>query len=380
VSGASELSPTGVVDTKVVADERNGVVLGRRISLAARMAAVNGHARGFDYMRLALATSVLAFHSFVTTHDLAADHALWRSSWSAVLRLFLPMFFALSGFLVAGSLARSTTLREFLVLRAMRIVPALLAEVALSALILGPLLSEFTPARYFHDRQFFTYFLNVIGDVHFSLPGLFLHNPRPHLVNGSLWTIPFEGVCYASLALLALAGVVRRRSHFLLAVAIAFTVLGARSAWLHDIVWTLPGPFLVMCFLVGVTFYLYRDAVAYDFRLFAVSLIASLLLLPLDRLAYLAIVPLTYATIYLGLANPQKTVLINGDYSYGIYLFAYPIQQALVLLAPAWRATWIVFLVALPASFAYAAFSWHFVEHPVLRRKKAVVAALGHRA
>jgi peptidoglycan/LPS O-acetylase OafA/YrhL len=379
VTGASQLPQSIVVDKGAVADERGRRAFDRHVSLSARIAQTKGHARGFDYMRLALAASVVAFHSFATTHDLAADHALWRSSLCGVLRLFLPMFFALSGFLVAGSLARSATLGEFLTLRAMRIVPALLAEIALSALILGPLLSEFHPAQYFHDRQFFLYFLNVIGDVHFSLPGLFLHNPRPHLVNGSLWTIPFEGISYASLALLAFSGLVRRKGLFLLAVVIATAILGARSAWLHEIVWALPGVFLVLCFLAGVTLYLYRDSVPHDFRLFVACLVASLLVLPLDRFAYLAIAPLTYATVYLGLMDPPKTILLSGDYSYGIYLFAYPIQQALVLLVPAFRTTWIVFLIALPVSFAYAAFSWHCIEHPVLRNKNAVIARLRHR-
>ena len=352
-------------------------------SIAAAMARTGGHTRGFDYMRLALATCVVAFHSFAVTHDVVADHALWRSAWRPLLRLFLPMFFALSGFLVAGSLARSTTLGEFLILRAMRIMPALFAEIALSALILGPLLTVFPPARYFHDHAFFSYFLNVVGDVHFSLPGLFLGNPRPGLVNGSLWTIPFEGLCYLSLAALAFTGIVHRRDLFLAIVLAAMAILAARSAWLHDVLWTVPGQFLVVCFLAGVALHLYRESIPYDIRLFAISALAAFLFLELDRFVYLAAFPVAYATAYLGLTNPRKTILLSGDYSYGIYLFAYPIQQALVFLFPASRTTAIIFLTAVPVSCAYAIFSWHCIEHPILRRKTQAVAAfrrLAHRA
>jgi peptidoglycan/LPS O-acetylase OafA/YrhL len=345
-------------------------------SFADRIRAAGGHTRGFDYLRLMLAVSVVAFHSFTTTHDLAADHDLWRSPMRALLRLFLPMFFALSGFLVAGSLFRSASLIEFALLRLLRIVPALLAEITLSAVILGPLLSEFPLRRYLTDRQFFSYFLNVVGDVHFSLPGMFLHNPRPRIVNGSLWTIPFEGLCYAALAALALSGVIRHRAVFAGAVV---AIMVALTCWLiatGAVVWAPPGQLLVVAFLAGIVLYLYRDVVPCDARLFLLACAATLYFLHSDKLVSLAVVPLAYATVFLGVINPKKTILLRGDYSYGLYLFAYPIQQGCVMLFPSLRNTLGCFLVALPLSFAYAIFSWHCVENPILRKKKAVIALL----
>lgn len=199
----------------------------RSTTIAARLLAAENHPLGFDYLRLILALGIVGFHSFTTTHDVAADHLLWQSLWSAPLRLILPMFFALSGFLVAASLSRSASLADFLIRRAIRIVPALLAEILLSALLLGALLTSFPLHLYFTDRAFFTYFLNVLGDVHFSLPGVFLHNPRSALVNGSLWTIPYEGLCYLALMIFALAGAMRHRTLMLAtaaAVPVALTI------------------------------------------------------------------------------------------------------------------------------------------------------------
>jgi peptidoglycan/LPS O-acetylase OafA/YrhL len=352
---------------------------GSTITLADRLSAEGGHPYGFDYLRLVLATSVVALHSFVTTHDLADDHDLWRSPLRAVLRLILPMFFALSGFLVAGSLFRSATLAEFAILRLLRIAPALMVEIALSALILGPIVTEYSLAEYFKDRQFFVYFLNSVGDIHFTLPGVFLHNPRPRLVNGSLWTIPFEALCYVVLAALALAGIVRRRAVFTTAVAIAIVGLTLKLLPAGGVTLAPPGAFLVFSFLAGIAFFLYRDRVKWDVRLFVLAVIGSLALLYCDRLVPLAIAPLAYATVYLGVTRPRKTVLLRGDYSYGIYLFAYPIQQTYVLLFPLHRSGIFCFLLAFPVSVAYAMFSWHCIEKPILRKKKQL-ATLLHRA
>ena len=97
----------------------------------------SGFTAGFDYVRTALALAVLVWHSYILS---AGSAALYRAAWSGpfrfLLAIILPMFFALSGFLVAGSLER-TRAHQFVVLRALRLIPALAVEVTLSALILG---------------------------------------------------------------------------------------------------------------------------------------------------------------------------------------------------------------------------------------------------
>ena len=101
----------------------------------------------------------------------------------------------------------------------MRIFPALIIEVCLSAFILGPLLTEFDLGAYLHDWQFRHYLLNMFGVIHFELPGIFPHNPYPGVVNRQLWTVPFELRCYELLVGMALLGLYRRNWLFLIAVA-----------------------------------------------------------------------------------------------------------------------------------------------------------------
>ncbi len=109
---------------------------------------------------------------------------------------FVPMFFALSGFLVTGSAFRLSNLRSFLLFRVIRIVPALSGEVLLSAFILGPLLTIIPLSEYFRDPQFYRYFGNIAGFITYELPGLFVNNPLPKVINGNLWTLPGEFYCY----------------------------------------------------------------------------------------------------------------------------------------------------------------------------------------
>jgi len=287
--------------------------------------------------------------------------------------LILPMFFALSGFLVAGSLERCPTLASFYGLRILRLAPALTVEVTLSAIILGPLLTSFDPRAYFGAEELRLYFLNVLGNIHYVLPGLFAHNPLPFIVNGQLWTIPFELQCYLALGGLAIAGIVRRP--VLLLGSVAFgqclwawedikrgTANGTNGA---------SGAVLILCFLVGVLFFLYKDKIVLKNSIFAGSLAAVIVLLMLPHGAYLVSIPVTYLTVYLGLLNPPKIkYLFSGDYSYGLYLYGFPVQQAFASLGTQVHHWYLNILVCLPLTFLVAYFSWNVVEKPALALRR----------
>jgi peptidoglycan/LPS O-acetylase OafA/YrhL len=325
--------------------------------------------RGFDYLRIFLAVAVVAWHSVMAAYGRDYAEAVWNSPLRVVIGLVLPMFFALSGYLVAGSMERSRSIEGFLALRAIRIVPALAVEVLLSALVLGPLLTTLPLGSYFGGEEFRSYFLNIVGDIHFRLPGVFSGLPRPGIVNLSLWTIPFELECYATLTVLAAIGLFRRRALFV-AAAIAFTFWWTASLGaLENVNLAVHGRALVIAFLAGVSVYLFRDRIPRSAALAAACAFASMLLLYSPLTQALAMWPAAYLTVWLGLQDPPK--LAGGDYSYGVYLFAFPLQQTAAIFLP--REWWINFAAALVLAFAYAAFSWHCVEKPCLDRKRIVV-------
>jgi peptidoglycan/LPS O-acetylase OafA/YrhL len=106
------------------------------------------------------------------------------------------MFFALSGFLIAGSADR-LNLRNFLINRGLRIVPALAVEIIISALLIGPVFTTYPLPTYFKDAVFWHYFTNIFGWIQYQLPGVFLDHSSSGVINQSLWTVPFEVDCYA---------------------------------------------------------------------------------------------------------------------------------------------------------------------------------------
>src|SRR6185437_5823814 len=133
---------------------------------------------------------------------------IWQSPIRYGAALLIPAFFAISGFLVMASALRIPSLITFIVHRILRIVPALLVEVFITAIIVGSLVTHLDLATYLQSEEFFSYFKNIYGNVHFYLPGVFTNNPT-HIVNGSLWTIQPEIFCYVFLAVIILGSLHR---------------------------------------------------------------------------------------------------------------------------------------------------------------------------
>lgn len=344
-----------------------------RQTIAQRITATGGRASGFDYLRIILAISVIAIHSTSLSYGREIDSRIWSGLPLVFSHGILPVFFALSGFLVAGSLERCPTLISFFGLRALRIFPALSAEVVLSAFIFGPILSTLDLASYFSAKDFERYFLNILGDIHYVLPGVFRSNPVPSIVNGQLWTVPFELQCYVALGALAVIGVVRKRSLLFGAVLLG-QLLWAWEAYSRGTSGTIApvnGPVLVLSFLAGVLFFLYRDRIVLSVQLFVLSVALCIVLLLSAHGAFLVAIPATYVTVYLGLTNPRRvSYLFAGDYSYGLYLYGYPVQQAVASLGP-WSHAWYINLgISLPVSCLIAYTSWVYVEKPALAFKK----------
>jgi len=338
--------------------------------------AAGGRPSGFDYMRLILAVSVLCSHSVSSSYGHAAAEALWDSPARPFLRAILPMFFALSGFLVAGSMARCHSLVKFLGLRFIRIYPALTVEVLLSAILIGPFVTTVPLADYFASDVFAQYLVNVTGHISFFLPGVFETNPVPRVVNGQLWTVPFELLCYIALTGLIVIGAKRFRVLIPLgsvAVVLAFILREGHKAGgvPEEFYRALGGPLLVAAFLAGVTLYTYRDRIPYSFGLFLAACVVSIVGLGVvPHGAYLGIFAVSYVTAYLGLTNfPKIRMIKHADYSYGIFLYGFVVQQLVVYALPSAREWYWNIAISLPLTAIIAAASWHWIEKPALALK-----------
>jgi peptidoglycan/LPS O-acetylase OafA/YrhL len=370
---------------------------------------------GFNTLRVVLALGVVFFHSI----DVTGAQKLGGSAWFWAEAL-LPTFFALSGFLITGS-AQRLPLSNFLANRGLRIFPALLVEITLSAVLLGALLTTLPLEQYFTDPGFWRYFGNVTGWIQYVLPGVFEQNPKPAVVNMSLWTIPWELACYALMVIMILTRALHSRRLILalavaaaLAPVLAYTAAEAYEAWrpggflatawdshnyftppqLHAsalglAAWalqTLTGwEFRVVpYFLAGCAAYLYRDALPYS----ATLLVAALVALPAAAVTIPAVADgvflnaalcplIIYAMAAVGVSPlPALPLFSKGDYSYGIYLYGFPVQQTVVWTGIDQGHWWANFAISAVLATLAAAASWHVVEKPILRRRSAVIARL----
>lgn len=336
-----------------------------------------GRPSGFDYLRIALAVSVIAIHVGMVSYGSEQINILFAGPLRPAAFFVLPSFFALSGFLVAGSLFRNS-IPGFLALRVLRIAPALFCEVLISALIIGPAVTSGALSDYFTNAKFYSYFLNIVGDIHYRLPGVFLNNPLSGIVNVQLWTIPFELLCYVAITILAILGIAARPRILAIFVVTLIISLSAYTAYRHQFppVTNRPtGKTLMLAFLFGIVLYACRERIPYSRILFACSAILSWVLLNRSETQFLAVVPAAYVTIWLGLQNPRKFLIIRGaDYSYGVYLYGFPIQQLVAYALPQYRFWYVAFPLSLILSAFAAYLSWNLVEAPVLSKRTWVLA------
>jgi len=332
---------------------------------------------GFDYMRITLAVLITAYHSIRTTYGTDVDIALWQTELRGPLRLVLPMFFVLSGFLVAGSMERCRTLVSFLGLRAIRIYPALIAEVLISAFLIGSFYTELPLAAYFTDPQFLRYVGNVTGHISYWLPGVFLDVPEKGIVNAQLWTVPFELYCYILLSALTIIGLKKKRwigPASLTMLVIAYWIFRSAKPEVNAGVANLSGWMLMFYFLGGVSAYQFRDRIPAHPLLFVASAALSLLLLDTKTHGeYLAIPTVVYLTAYLGLIDFKRSWFSRlADLSYGLYLYHWTLQQAFVALFPEAQSAWLTGAAGMTAGLGFAWFSWNVIERPALSLKTQV--------
>ncbi len=347
----------------------------KAITIAQKIEWSNGHSTGFDYLRVGLSLAVVLWHTVVICYGADIQGQVFTGPLHPFIASILPMFFALSGFLVCGSLERCRTLISFLSLRALRIFPALMAEVILSALLLGPLLSALPLREYLADPALHVYFLNMLGIIHYYLPGLFADNPLPGVVNNQLWTVPYELDCYLLLSLLAGAGIFRFKGWLkhifpalLVLMQVVLVVQVFRNPDASEIGFM--GQNMVLCFLTGVALFKYRHIVLWHWSLAIGAAVLSVVLLRLHGGANLYVLPISYLTVYLGLLTPKVPGwLKSADYSYGLYLYSFPIQQAVALI-PGTHVWYINLAISLPLAGLAAMASWHLLEKHVMAHKK----------
>lgn len=341
----------------------------KRAALAQRL---SGRDNNLNLIRLIAAGAVLVSHAFPIALGAGAAEPLEALTGLSLGGHAVAVFFVLSGLLIARSFDRASSRTRFVTARVMRLFPGLVVVLVLTVLA-GATLTTSGLSTYLTDPATIRY---VPGNLslfflQYPLPGVFADNPNGPAINGSLWTLFYEVVCYGGVFALGVLGLLRRRGLFSVVFA------GLTAAFLFSLDWEPAAGIayrldllahLAFPFGLGVLAYVWRDQLPVDGRL-----ALALWLLPLAAFGTgLPLLPaitvaLGYSTIWFGFAVKGPLLAYNriGDYSYGLYIYAFPVQQLLVHLVPGMSPLENI-LAALPITLVLAALSWFLVERRAL--------------
>lgn len=267
-------------------------------------------------------------------------------------------FFAISGYLITLSFLKQPILYKFVIKRVLRLLPAFVVAYVLT---------------------------KVIGSVCDN----FVNNPVPYIVNGSIWTLSYEIACYILVAFLGVLGLLSREvigSMYLIGMVLIVIFINNSSP-----VNTIIVP-LLFCFLGGVYIALSEKKLNMKFiGVCAVVLILLINFFPTLFCRVFAVLPwiygpnfeyailnyfiyliaLPFAIIYLG-KYCSKNIIVQNDVSYGLYIYAWPIQQTVILGALKNDITihpCVLFVISFILTYLVSFMSWKYVESPAMKAK-----------
>lgn len=340
------------------------------------------HNNNFDFLRFLFASFVIFTHSYILLGATNLDPVL-RYTGRELSEIGVCGFFVISGYLIQQSLERSSSLLSFFRKRLFRIFPGLAVAVLLTTLLLGPLVSTLPATAYFGHPDTLRYLVKNIGLLpQACLPGVFTRNTET-AVNGSLWTLRYEVLFYILSGVLYPFTLSRRR---LITQALPLVYLAAYFTLRYEMIILTPGLHhfciylsILGCYYTGGAALSYFKPVLQQHKTWLLTLSALLffccLLLQHPAAEPIGIISFSVMVITFGLHYFPALHFsrYTGDISYGTYIYAYPLQQALIVwLAPEHIAT--LMLPSFLLSWLAGWLSWHLVEKRFLQQKKSGAA------
>lgn len=345
---------------------------------------ISGRDNNFNLIRFLAASCVILTHSVLITGGEDITEPLEELTGFTLGDHAVNVFFVVSGFLVAKSLLTKRDLAAYGAARFLRIVPGLFVMGVLSAFVMGPALTSLSLGAYFSSLASWSY-APLIGSLFtdplsLTLPGVFASNPFPDMVNGPLWTLRYEAIAYIALVVAVAVGIYanpRRFGGFLALFVVLFVAYSfwnpmpeTRSSLDHLLRF-------FMAFGLGSAFFVLRERIVLKAHILIGLLLLTILAFPTPLYHAMLLVFTAYATFWLAFVPKGFIRRFNmlGDYSYGLYIYGWPVAQSMIFLFPEFSAP-ALFAAGYAATLMLAMASWHGVEKPALARRLALAALL----
>jgi peptidoglycan/LPS O-acetylase OafA/YrhL len=342
-----------------------------------------GKDNNFNLIRMVAACVVLVEHSFALAIGFADARPFRISSSIDMSSLAVDVFFVTSGFLVTSSLLRRQHPIEFVWARVLRIYPALLVMQFLTVFGLGLCFTTLPWTSYLASYDTFKYW--VKGSILFTglvptLPGIFENNPLNNVFNSPLWTLPYELGMYATLVgvWVAISLVPRVRLRIFTIAIVGCATVAVLLLLSCSVCMTHQGQLLRLfgMFFSGAAVYVLKDRIVLSGPVFwSLMVVVPLATILGEHVLFAAyVLALPYILLYLAYIPSGFIRKYNhlGDYSYGVYIYAWPVQQSIASLVPGISVP-AMLLVSASVNVALAALSWHLIEQRVLQLKSVWV-------
>lgn len=328
----------------------------------------------FDLLRLVAALMVFHSHSFLLgglrEPVLYSDAGLEFS----IGTLGVMIFFIISGYLVTASYFNCDQKMEtFFSFRILRIYPGFIAQFLLVMFVIGALGSGLPYMQYLgllaeNEFYFYSGLLLTIPNISY----IFAHSYMPGVANASLWSLPVEGLMY----IVVFCVLKLRQKTFSHSATIIVAGMFMASACDPDWMFR-PATMVCLSFMMGALLQLYRAKIPMHIAGVGLCLLGIVLFAngPYYYLIFSALLP--YIVIYLAVVPvfpAESRLRMKGDFSYGIYLYSWPVTQIMGQVLHYDFA--LMYVLSLVLSVALAILSWHLVEKRFMALKPAVRARI----
>ncbi|WP_068544422.1 acyltransferase family protein [Thalassotalea crassostreae] len=348
---------------------------------------INERSNNFNLIRMSAALLVIVGHSYALalgSRGLGPVKDLLGISLGTIA---VDIFFITSGLLVTKSLLQRSSLKIFIISRVLRIFPALLISV-LFCVVIGAIFSTFPLREYITHPEFLSFIIYnssiVIADFQ-ELPGVFYNAPLDRSVNGSLWTLPWELRMYIILIFVGITLSVIKKlklsfditTYLIISIAILCTILHIYFYYSEDYHWFY-NKFVrfTSSFFIGASLYILKSHIVLNTKTIYLISAALIVSLWLGKNAFFVFYTLSIPYLVLCAAYMPKGKILNynnlGDLSYGTYIYAWPVQQALAISFVGITPNQMSLLTILIVLFL-SMFSWYFIERPSLNLKRFFV-------
>jgi len=337
----------------------------------------NRDKNNFDLWRFLAASLVIFSHSYPLSGNNEKEPLYLLTGEITFGMLSVSIFFIISGYLIAMSWIKNPNIVSYSWKRILRIYPGLIVSILFSTFFIGVFVSSLGVLEYLKNINITDLLIGIATLHQINLPGVFNQNVYSIGVNGSLWTLKWEAIMYIGTAIFGILGILRKKWPVLIFILAGIISYEFGIQYLNGIIdigriLNNPAIYYMIFYLIGMGYCVYGNIITYRKELFIFAFILWILSFNTEFFKITSYISIPYIIFYLAFIpeNHIKKLIEKGDFSYGLYIYAFPIQQTFVHIFQNNISPLKLFIFSFPVTLIIAFLSWNFIEKKALLLKE----------